>query len=84
MAGEIIEMYRDNMGHRPAKPDIGEVGVSCRVCHRWNDGESDLCSHCGERIAGDRPLTGNSVASWVQGQIAERRAFGMPSGSQHE
>lgn len=78
MAGEIAGMYRDDMEHRLAKPDIGEVGVFCRVCHRWNDGESDLCSHCGERLVGARPLRSGSITSWVEGQVDERNALGIP------
>jgi len=78
MAGEIIEMYCDNVGHWSAKPDIGGVGVFCRVCHRWNDGESDLCRHCGKSLVGDRPLSSGSTTSWVEDQVDERNALGIP------
>jgi hypothetical protein len=66
------------MGHQSAKPDIGEVGVFCRVCHRWSDGQSDLCHHCLERLLGSRPLSKDSVAVWVGGQVDEHRALGIP------
>jgi hypothetical protein len=60
-----------------AKPDIDELGIFCCVCHRWNDGQLDLCGHCQERLVGDRPLTSGSVASWVEGQVEERRVLGI-------
>jgi hypothetical protein len=78
MVAEITDMYGDDMGHQSAKPDIGEVGVFCRVCHRWSDGQSDLCHHCLERLLGSRPLSKDSVAVWVGGQVDEHRALGIP------
>jgi hypothetical protein len=78
MVGGITDMYRDDMGHRSAKPDIGEVGVFCRGCHRWSDGQSDFCRHCFERLLGSRPLGKDSVAVWVGGQVDEHRALGIP------
>ena len=78
MVGEFTDMYCDDMGHQSAKPDIGEVGVFCRVCHMWSDGQSDLCHYCLERLVGSRPLSKDSVAVWVGGQVDEHRALGIP------
>lgn len=53
-------------------------GIFCRVCHMWNDGESDFCSHCQDRLIGSRPLTVRGVDSWLKGQVDEHEVLRIP------
>ena len=71
-------MYREVMQDREGFTDISELGVFCRVCHKWNTGQSDSCSHCQKRLLSQRPLAPSSVDSWVEGQINEYDALGIP------
>jgi hypothetical protein len=60
------------------RPSIGDVGVFCAVCHRWNDGTSDFCT-CRESLIGYRTLNTAQVTSWVREQARERDAAGAPT-----
>ena len=53
-------------------------GIFCRVCHMSNDGESDFCSHCQDRLIGSRPFTVRGVDSWLKGQVDEHEVLRIP------
>jgi hypothetical protein len=78
MARWNIRMYREAMKGHEGFTDISELGVCCRVCHKWSNGQSDSCSHCRKRLLGQRPLSPRSVEDWVEDQIEEHDALGIP------
>ncbi len=57
-----------------------EIEIFCHKCGERNDGRTDVCTRCGDRLVGQRPLESRSVDVWVEGQMSIRNATGLNTG----